>query len=50
MQILQILDVHFVSYEAWKPLYASDPFFAEMWDVVQHPNEVNQTPFLYYTC
>ena len=37
------------TYEAWKPLYAYDPFFAEIWVVVQHPIEVNQMPFLDYT-
>jgi hypothetical protein len=41
--------VHCASYEAWKPLYASDPFFAEIWVVVQHPTEVNQIPFMDYT-
>ena len=48
-QLLQLSIVCCAAYEAWKPLYASNPLFAEIWVVLQHPIEVNQTPFLDYT-
>jgi hypothetical protein len=47
-QVLQLLALRCVAYEAWKPLYASDPFFAKIWAIVQPPTEVNQMPFLDY--
>ena len=49
MKVLQLLAMCCMTYEVWKPLYSSDPFFAEIWVVVQHPIEVNQMPFLDYT-
>ena len=46
--LLQLLDVCCASYEVWKPLNSSNPFIVEIWADVQHPSEVNQTPFLDY--
>jgi len=30
-QVLQILAVQCAAYEDWNPLYATDPFFGEIW-------------------
>jgi hypothetical protein len=49
MQVLHILEVRSVAYDAWKDMYIEDPCFGEIWRVLQQPTMINQTPFLDYT-
>ncbi len=47
--VLHILEVRCAAYDAWKDMYATDPVFGEIWEALQHPTVINQTPFLDYT-
>ena len=47
-QVLHILEVRCAQYDEWKAQYATDPCFKEVWEALQQPTVINQTPFLDY--
>jgi hypothetical protein len=49
VQVLHILEVRCVSYDAWKAKYESDPDFGEIWEALQNPTVIKHYPFLDYT-
>ena len=48
-QVLHILEVRCAAYDAWQDMYATYLVFGEIWDTLQNPTVINQTPFLDYT-
>jgi hypothetical protein len=46
---LSILEVRYATYDTWKDQYATDTEFQEIWEALQSPTMINQTPFLDYT-
>ena len=47
--VLSILEVCCATYDTWKYRYATDINFQEIWEALQIPTVINQTPFLDYT-
>jgi hypothetical protein len=47
--VLSILEVRCETYDTWKDQYATEPNFREIWEALQSPIVINQTPFLDYT-
>lgn len=46
---LHIFDICSVAYEDFQHLYAPDPFFSTILNILQNTTAINQIPFLHYT-